>query len=436
MKQPIWTLTLALALSLTTAFPSHAELVSEEVVEDAITPETEAAAEQPVVIVKKVKKVAAPKPRIVYQEVEEEAPVAVAAPAPAPAPVVVSAMEPAAAPAPRKSAGSSIDEGINNKMDTVREQFEQALIRTLDRIKITVDDGAPAASVAQSAAPVSTTIVQDSVVNTQGAPVSAAGAAQNQETYMSLDKAPIVQGSEESEDDAVNSSVSEVDDGKLKGSVRFAPSIGFTSLGSDEYNIDSRQTLGVSIEADIDESLAAVVSYAYAQYDVSVESSQFNNLWAPGFLNNNTKELEYNQNVFDAGLRYYLLPKKSRFRAYLGGGVGYQKGFLNYDQATLNTFARDLNLVNSGELDDYEVTSFLGLAETGAELQLTKAISVGGNFKYAKVISSRENKPINNNGFVLNGFGQSQQSTDKEAAGGSIASESFYSILANIKIAF
>jgi hypothetical protein len=432
MKQPIWILTLALAINLSTAFPARAELVSEEVLEDAITTEAEAvSAEEEVVIVKKrpAVKASAPKRKVILREVveEEEAPVAVQAAAPAvvAAPVAVSAMEPAA-PA-RKSTGSAIDEGIQNKMDNVRDQFEQALIRQLDKIKITVAEDAPAApAVMQSAAPTSTTIVQDSVVNTQGAPVSASGSAQD--TYISLDKAPIIHDSEEE-----NSSVAEADDGKLEGNVRVAPMVGWTSLGSDNYNIDSRQTLGVALEVDVDKNLTAVVSYAYAKYDVSIQGSNtINNTFL--FVNNNTKALEYNQNVFDAGLRYYLLPKKSRFRAFIGGGVGYNKGFLNYDQNTLNTFATDTALLNNGELDDYEVTSFLGTLESGAELQLSKTISVGGSFKYSNILSSRENKPINNNAFVLNGFGQQQN--DKDIAGGSIAQDNFYSILANIKISF
>src|SRR5690606_17184224 len=55
-----------------------------------------------------------------------------------------------AAPA-KKSVGSTLDQGIQNKMSDVQTQFESALLKTLDRIKITVDDGAPAPAEAQAA---------------------------------------------------------------------------------------------------------------------------------------------------------------------------------------------------------------------------------------------------------------------------------------------
>lgn len=422
MKTPRsnFVLSLALAISLAGAFPhARAELVSEEVAEDAITPEAESSAlEEEVVIVKQKPRVA--KRKVIVREVEE-----------LPEAETVAAVE-TAAPA-KKSAGAALDEGIQTKMDDVRNQFEQALLRQLDKIKITVDEAEPAqAAQAQVAAPVSTTIVQDSVVNTEGAPVSASGAQQT-ETYLSLDKAP---AAEEEMEGASVAEAKEEEDGELEGRVRVSPLAGFSSLSSDTYNIDSRHTVGVGVEVDIDNNLTAAVSYSYAQYDVSLGlANPYYNFFGPNFFAGNQRTLEYNQNVFDATLRYYLMSKKSRFRAFIGGGAGYNKGYLNYDQQALNTFAADPNLVLSGELNDYEVTSFLGILETGAEIQLSKSIAVGGSFKYANILSSRENRPINNNGFVMNAFGNAYQ-TEKQRAGGSIAKDNFYSILGTVKVAF
>jgi len=422
MKNPSskFVLSLALAISLASTFPhARAELVSEEVAEDAITPEAASSAlEDEVVIVKQ--KPRAAKRKVIVREVEE-----------LPEVQTVAAVQ--AAPA-KKTAGAALDEGIQTKMDDVRNQFEQALLRQLDKIKITVDESEPAQTQAQLAAPVSTTIVQDSVVNTQGAPVSASGAQQT-ETYLSIDNAPAV-AEQGGSDGASIAEAGEEDDGKLEGRVRVAPLAGFSSLGSDTYNIDSRHTVGVGVEVDIDSNLTAAVSYSYSQYDVSLGiANPYYNYFGPNFFAGNQRTLEYNQNVFDATLRYYLMSKKSRFRAFIGGGAGYNKGYLNYDQQSLNTFAADPNLVLSGELNDYEVTSFLGIIETGAEIQLSKSIAVGGSFKYANILSSRENRPINNNGFVMNAYGNAYQ-TEKQRAGGSIAKDNFYSILGTVKVAF
>jgi hypothetical protein len=80
------------------------------------------------------------------------------------------------------------------------------------------------------------------------------------------------------------------------------------------------------------------------------------------------------------------------------------------------------------------VSSFLGLLETGAELQIAKNVSVGANFKYANVLSASDDQ-LNNYAFTLNGYGNSV-SQDQRAVGGSISEDSFYSILGTVKVSF
>lgn len=414
MKHPKLTALFAVSL-VTLAFaipaqPVRAELVDEEIQEDSITPEEPAVETQ--VIVKK-KKVVAKKPKALPQEVVE--------PAFEYEPVMVQSqnvqVQQSQAPA-QKSVGSALDEGVKNKMGEVQSQFENALLKTLDKIKITVDDGSMAPAPQQSQA-VSTTIVQDSVVNAQGAP----------EAYMSLENAPQV-------DEYAGESLAKADDEEEEESysnrIRLAPVIGMSTINSDIYNIDSKYTAGINVEIDVSENLAAVLGYSYSQYDIGLAGSNpLLGYYNPGFYQGNLNTLRYNQNVFDAGLRFYIFPRTSKFNIFAGGGLGYNKGYLNYKSGVFNTYASN----PYSNVADYEVTSFLGIMEAGAEVTLAKNVSVGANFKYANVLSAEENQPLNNYGFIGNGYGNNI-SPDQRVVGGSLAENSFYSILGTIKVSF
>jgi opacity protein-like surface antigen len=398
MKQPnifqtLFATSLTLAFALAPLSGIRAELVSEEIQEDAIIPEQSALEEEVLILKKKPR--AAPRKRIVVQE-EEDLP-------------LQPAYAPASAPA-KQSTGSVIDQGVQNKMDEVKSKFEEAILRSLDRIQVSVDEGGSAP------APMTTTVVQDTIVTTESAPA-----------YMSLDSAPVLAIEEPAAE-----SVAKAETGEFVNRVRVSPLIGWTTINSDFYNIDSRYTAGLNIEVDMSDNLAIVLGYSYSQFDIGLGGSNpFFGSHQPGFYQGNMTTLEYNQNVFDAGLRFYLFPQQSKFRAFLGGGAGYNKGYLNYRKNVFNTFAGN----PYANLEDYEVTSFLGILETGAELTVAKNISVGANFKYSNVLSSSENQSLNHYGFMLNGFG-SNVSQDQRVVGGSIAENSFYSILGTVKISF
>lgn len=420
---------MSLVVALSGAVPSvRAELVKQDISQDSIVPEEsdssitsdQTAPEEVVVerrVVKKAPRRQAPR-RVVIQEVQAQEEEVVAA-----------------APAAKQSdtVGSAVDAAIDNKMNTAKQKLADALVKALDNIQIRVGEDAQAQAAAAPVAPVVTevapaapatpTLVRDSLVNRAAAP------AENN-TYADLDSdgvssAPTSVAKEESDSD------------EIKGKIGVFPMAGYTSISSDQYNIDSRSSMGVGIEVDIGQGFRFVGTYMYNQYDVGLGlANPYLAYYGSSYLNNNNQQkLEYNQNVVDAGMRYYLLPKSSRFQFFIGSSVGVNKGYLNYRQNTLNTFASNQYYVTNGQLDDYEVTSYLGSVETGGDIRVSKNVSVGGAFKYSSVLSSNENKPLNNNGFVVNGMGQSGLN-QKSVVGGSISSNGFYSILGNLKVAF
>ncbi len=314
--------------------------------------------------------------------------------------------------------GSSVEKGVQNKITGVQREVEGVVLKSLDKITVTVDDGStPAAAQSSQNA---TVVEQDSV--------SKNNLEEKEDAYMTVDSAPEMAA----EDEAAGESIAEADaDASRAGRVSLSPVLGWTTLNSTSYDVSSRYTAGFDIELEMSDALSAILGYSYSQYDIALpETNPYYNFYGPSFMSNNTASLQYNQNVFNAGLRYYLFPKESKFRIFLGGGAGYNLGYLNYKQENSATFA-----YNPYDVDDYEVNSILGNLETGALLQVSKNVAVGANFKYSMVLTSKENRPLNNNAFILNGQGSNPQA-NQSAVGGSIAGDSFYSVLGSVRISF
>lgn len=392
--------------------PVHAELKAmkqQAIVEDSITPE--ASADEEVVVVKKVKK---PARRVVL---EEEPALEPAAPA---ASVNNNAQAIAIAQAPveqKATAGAQLDAGIKSKMSDVQNQFEAALLKTLDRIKISVDDGS-----APAAAPAQTAIIQDNLVSNQ--------AAANKD-YLEIGAA----GSVADDEEADGESIAKIEKKSSERKVRVAPLFGRTMIGSNYYNIDSRYTAGFEIEMDLDSNFSLALGYAYSQYNIGLASSSpFVGFYQPyGYNYQNSQTLGYNQNVFTGIARLYLMPSEKKFRIFGGAGAGYNLGYLNYRQ-TNNGYGYQYYGYNNG-VNDYEVKSWLGILNAGATLNVSDSVSIGADFRYALVFSSSENAPLNNYAFGYNGFNYGTTG-DQAVVGGSLANENFYSILGTLKVAF
>jgi|GEM_PF-6264144 len=422
MMKPIWiqmlyTTSILVVVSALSA-NAQAELVKQQttikqqaIVEDAITPEASDEAEEEVVVVRKAKPKTVVK-KITREETEITPPLAAELPA---QPVV-------APPATKPSMGSQLDEGIKTKMTDVQSQFEQALLKTLDRIKITVDDGtAPQGS----STPTDTAVVQDDLVGNSAA---------NKKDYMSVDAAPVVADDEEEFDSEGGTSTATLEKPKSERKVRISPLLGVTSLNSSSYNVSGGLTAGVELEMDVDRNFAILLGYSYAKHQISLANNgSFYNYYQPqGFNGQNTQGLEYNQNVFNGGLRVYLMPPEAKFRIFGGAGVGYNVGYLNYKTAQGQS-SYQFNPYTQNT-PDYTVKSWLGILEGGAAVNLSETVSLGALFKYALVFSSSENQRLNNYAFT-NNFNYSQ-SNDQEVVGGSLASDGFYSILGTVKVAF
>ena len=219
------------------------------------------------------------------------------------------------------STGQQLDEGIKTKMQDVQDQFEKALLKSLDRIKITVDENTPAQG---SSTPTQTDVIQDSLVSPQAAP--------SKVEYMPLEKAPAVKGAD-SEDDLEGETVAAVPTEEKKSSrkIRVAPVFGKSDVNSSAYNISSRYTAGFELEMDLETNFSLVFGYSYSQYDIALAGANpFVGYYQTLGYNGASNTLGYNQNLFEIDGRVYLMPREAKFRIFGGFGAGYNLGYLNY----------------------------------------------------------------------------------------------------------
>lgn len=233
-----------------------------------------------------------------------------------------------------------------------------------------------------------------------------------------------------------------------KTKISIMPRAGISNLmGTEQYKVSGRYSAGLGVMFGVADNLAVEGGWSHSEYGVSLMSSnpfvqqyQSQYSYQAGDFNRETQTMK--QDVFDAGLRMYLMGPDSKFRPFIGGGAAYAKSYLNYDQAIMDA-AQSMNYPIGS---DYEVSSFLGTLSTGFDIALSKSISVGGLFRYYWVLSSRENSNINNAALYGNqpygGYGMANPYTyaaseaDKRYVGGSLSRAGFYSLLAGVTFTF
>jgi opacity protein-like surface antigen len=238
--------------------------------------------------------------------------------------------------------------------------------------------------------------------------------------------------------------------------LRLTPRFGMPGFqGQSSYNLQGRYAVGAGVDVGFSDHLSFELGYTYGEYGVGLNSATAAGLgplvggWGWNYNPNNTTGV-LRQNVVDAGIKLHMLGRQSKLRPFIGGGAGYSRSFLNYDQRIVN-YMRQFGF-NS---PDYDLTQFLANASAGVELQLSKSVVVGLTYRYFTVLSSRQNTELFNpalygafpvGGFNPYGYGYgygyglpgagSFAELEKQVTGGTLANTNFYSVMATVGFSF
>jgi len=222
------------------------------------------------------------------------------------------------------------------------------------------------------------------------------------------------------------------------------PRFGLTSFNDvTYYDIRSKYSAGLGLGLSVSDNLSFEVGYTYSEFGVAMNST---NPFAIGAqLQANTRgytglfeSVAMKQNIVDTGLKIHFLGPSAKLRPFIGGGGAYSRSFINFNQSVMAMMER------SGlPSPDYDMTQFLGFLSTGFDVRVNKSISIGAGFKYYTVLSSRQNQNLNNqalaypNGAYIPGYyALSMNDTDKQAVGGSLAQNTFYSVTGGVSFSF
>lgn len=221
-----------------------------------------------------------------------------------------------------------------------------------------------------------------------------------------------------------------------KTTISIVPRAGIGNIvGPSGYDVNSDFSLGAGVVFGFSDHFSLDASYTYSEYGLNIASANpFVNTYQYYFnsgLNPNRRTLSLKQNVGDAGLRVYLLGRKSKVRPYAAGGMGYSQSYVNYDPA-IQAYLRQIGAGNS---IDYEFSQYLGYIGAGIDVQLSDSISVTAGGKYYSVLSATENSTLNNVAFFAPGV-MNPSSYDKAQAGGSLSQEGFYTLQLGVSFTF
>jgi hypothetical protein len=360
------------------------------------------------------------------------APIAVAAPAAAP--VVVLSAQPAITPDTAAQANETqnlshaeiirrerMREELKNE-DVLQTRLEE--LRMKDEQKRTSQILAPAPDASAPAAatsPIQQQIVTPPAIEHPGQPSAAVP------TFAPGQQVASLQGSSSMDQSgAVGTSTAR----DLEPASSQKPMFSLTALGGISnitsnnigYSISPQFSTGVAASLAATDYVSIQLGYTYSQYGVSMNS--YNSYYNNGV---GLQSLQLNQNVFSAGAKVDLLGPDSKIRPFVSAGLAYSKGYVNYNSTTLSYINANPYAAAAGQ--DYDVSQFLGYVGGGIDVQLTRNISIGVDFKYYDALSSSDNGGLNNEGFYNN---VSLISPDKQYVGGSLASANFYTVMAGL----
>lgn len=216
---------------------------------------------------------------------------------------------------------------------------------------------------------------------------------------------------------------------------------GIASMASHgDYTMNPKYAGGLAIALEATDNVAFEVGYTYAVTGIGIAPSSpyiqaiqaYQNYY--GSVNTNT--LNLNNNIFDVGVKLYLFGPDAAIRPFVGGGLTYSRGFINYDPS-LVTAVQQYGYGGGQTLGgDYTLNEYMASLSAGLDVRVSKNVSVGITAKYYDVLSSDQNGNLNNVGFLNQSYLQAASNADKQYVGGSLAGANYYTLLAGVNLSF
>ena len=174
-------------------------------------------------------------------------------------------------------------------------------------------------------------------------------------------------------------------------SLYISPFAGSSSvIGNDTADNNPQYAVGASAGLLISSNMLLEISYVHAEQNFS--NPRINTTQGV-YVNSDANVFALKQNVIDAGIKLFILGRESRIRPFLGGGMGYSRGTLNYTTPYQQALANQ-----AVYLSDFSINQYNGFGELGAEFAITRNIVATGSFRLHGVLGSStsgDSAPLN-----------------------------------------
>jgi len=197
--------------------------------------------------------------------------------------------------------------------------------------------------------------------------------------------------------------------GKMGDVIKILPYSGFTSINSENENLEANLTMGLRVESDITERFSVGLGFNYLTFQSTDFSNSQQGYYRTGFNYNdystaygNGREVEYSNLSFELYSKYFIT-KTERFRPYIGGGLSYNRSQLNYldnrdQQIQYNSGFNSQRTYQFG--DEEVITSHMKVNLVGGtEIIFTENFGMNLELQYARGLGGNlgsDNADINN----------------------------------------
>lgn len=166
--------------------------------------------------------------------------------------------------------------------------------------------------------------------------------------------------------------------------ISITPRIGFASISNKDFQFNPHYSAGIGLNFDVSENVGVELGYNYSESGIQLQNAYSLSAYGTG------EELNYKMNLFDISMKLYFTDTSSKIRPYIGGGVGYSEGYVNYSDRI-----QQINRLYGLRSEDYTLKSVNGILSAGLDFKVSEKIFIGASYKFVKPVSSSEDQTLN-----------------------------------------
>ncbi|MBC7387271.1 MAG: porin family protein [Cryobacterium sp.] len=208
-----------------------------------------------------------------------------------------------------------------------------------------------------------------------------------------------------------------------RSGISITPRVGLSTISNDFYDLSNQGSAGVGLGFDVSENVGIELGYTYSTYQVGLKNQG-------GYGGFQPNQLAFKNNSVDMSMKLYLSGLDAKVRPFLGGGVAYSTGYINYNQSQ--------NFYSSYQTGDYQLSQFSALVQAGLEFKISNNVSLGVSYKFIKPMSSTESQDgLYNNAFYGSYYGNNAYfDPNKQALRGTLRESNTQMVLVGASVTF